>query len=199
MQMPQPKGASRGLIVIISGPSGSGKTTICSQLLKDLDMVWSISVTTREPRPNEKSGVDYTFLSEEAFEQWVARNKLVEHAQVFGHWYGTPREPLERALREGMLYLMEVDVVGGESVRRAFPDDCVYIFVKPLSFAVLKERFECRRADTPEQIARGLKRFKEEMQHADRYDWEVVNDDLTEAVEEVKKLIRQTQERRGAQ
>jgi guanylate kinase len=142
--------------------------------------------------------VDYIFVDKEVFAQWVKQDKLVEYAEVFGHWYGSPREPLERALQEGKLYLMEVDVEGGESVRRAYPDDSVSIFVRPPTSQLLKERLEHRETDTPAQIAQRLERVAKEMQYMDRYDWQVVNDDLSRAVVEVKKLIRQTQERRSA-
>lgn len=198
MQASPSEGTGKGLIVVISGPSGSGKSTICRQLLKDPGMVWSISVTTRQPRRNERPGVDYHFLTEDQFKAHVERGELVEHTHIFGNWYGTLRQPLEEALREGKLYLMEVDVQGGENVMRAFPRDVLSIFVNPPSLEVLRERLYKRGTDSEAQLSARLRRAEEERRHAHRYHRVVVNDNLDEVVREVRQIIHQTRERKGA-
>jgi len=175
-------------IVVISGPSGSGKSTICRALAGQPDVWLSVSATTRPPRPGETDGRDYHFLSREAFEEGIAAGRFVEHAEVFGHFYGTPREPLEEARSAGRWPLLDVDVQGAMQVRRVYPHAAL-IFIVPPSSEVLAERLRGRGTDTPEVVERRLAAAEKEMAYSKQYHHVVVNDDLDQAVARVREIL----------
>jgi guanylate kinase len=188
----EPKPSKRGLLVVISSPSGGGKTTVVRRLLEKGggEFTRSVSATTRAPRPGEVNGRDYYFLSEEEFRQRIAKGDFVEFAEVHGHLYGTLREQIERELRGGKVILLAIDVQGGLSIRRAFPEDSLLIFLAPPSLEVLEQRLRGRGTDAEEEIRRRLARVPMEMEMASHYDRLVVNDVVERAAEEILQAIR---------
>jgi len=180
----------RGKVVVISGPSGSGKTTVCNRLLSDPNLRLSVSATTRAARRGEKDGVDYVFVSRADFLARAKRGQFAEHAEYNGNLYGTPREPLERALGEGRTVLVEIDVQGAAQVRKLYPDG-IYIFLDAPGGDVAKERLERRNTESADERHRRLEAAEHE-RAATRglFDHSVVNDDLDETVEEVRNIIR---------
>ncbi|MDR1732027.1 MAG: guanylate kinase [Synergistaceae bacterium] len=185
----QIKRESRGRLFVLAGPSGAGKGTLRSRALADVEgWVYSISCTTRAPRGGERDGVEYRFLSREAFEEKVERNLFLEYALVHGNFYGTLREDVQRDLDAGRDVLLEIDVQGAKQVRKLIPD-CVLIFISPPSLSVLSERLRKRGTDSEEQIALRLSNAKEEMKYASFCDHVVVNDELDAATEELRRII----------
>lgn len=184
-------GASRhGKVVVISGPSGSGKTTVCNRLLSDPNLRLSVSATTRAPRRGEKDGVDYLFVSREEFLARAKRGEFAENAEYNGNLYGTPREPLERALAEGRTVLVEIDVQGAAQLRKTYPGG-IYIFLDAPGGDVVKKRLEQRNTESADERSRRLEAAERERSTTlGLFDYKVVNDDLEEAVEKVRNIIR---------
>ncbi|HHT9131062.1 MAG TPA: guanylate kinase [Candidatus Tripitaka californicus] len=178
--------SSRGRLLIISGPSGSGKTSICGELEKDPGVRKSISVTTRPPRPQEQEGRDYYFVSEEEFKKRIERGEFVEYASYSGHLYGTLLEPLEKAIKEGIIYLLEIDVQGAQQVLKKFPE-AISIFILPPHEEELAMRIKGRNLQ-PDLQGR-LAIAKEEIKFANKYRYQVVNDTLEKAVEEIRQIL----------
>lgn len=171
----------RGNIFIISAASGTGKTTLVSRLVqKHDDIRVSISHTTRAPRDGEKHGEHYYFVSTEQFMNLVGQGAFLEHAEVFGNFYGTSMVGVENLCREGFDVILEIDVQGASQVRRALPD-ALSIFILPPSLDTLKQRLHSRQTDSEEVIARRLAEAEEEIRHAFAFDYVVVNEDLIEA------------------
>ena len=191
--------AARGCLIVISGPSGAGKTSICKALLEGLlDTVWSVSVTTRPPRHGEVNGDSYQFVSRKEFEAKEAAGELLESAEYVGQRYGTPRQPVEKALAAGRNVVMEIDVQGGMQVAEKMPES-VRIFVLPPNMASLRARLEGRRTEAAEQLAKRLAEADGEIaiaRDSGCYSHFVVNDVLEMTVEQVKRIIEQ--ERRQA-
>ncbi|MBI3322190.1 MAG: guanylate kinase [Candidatus Omnitrophica bacterium] len=179
-----------GRLVILSAPSGSGKTTVLGELIKrDRLCARSVSATTRPPRPGEVEGRDYHFLSRERFRRMRASAGFLEHAAILGHWYGTPRAPVERAIRAGRDVLLGIDVQGARALRHGkLP--LVTIFLLPPSLGVLSRRLRGRGTETPAQIRARLRLARREMKEVRRYDYAVVNDRLEEAVKSVLAILR---------
>jgi len=182
----------RGLLVVLSGPSGVGKTTIVHELLRRFDGEFSISATTRSAGPGERNGVDYWFIDPPTFQDWIGQDRFLEHAQVFGrHWYGTPAEPVDRAVKEGRLAVLDIDVQGAESVRRKRPG-MFGIFILPPNDEELLRRLRGRGRDDEEAIQRRFTEARREIERArtkGTYDAFVVNDDLPATVEQVASLV----------
>lgn len=176
-----------GRMLVVSGPSGSGKSTICKRLLQDPRVVFSVSATTRKPRPGEVDGRDYHFLSADEFRARIAKGAFIEHAEVFGNLYGTLREPMEAAKARGQVYLLEIDVQGANQLR-ALGEEGVYIFIAPPDFEELKRRLSGRGTESPEVLQRRLHKAEDELRERHRYDHVVVNDELERAVAEVRRL-----------
>ena len=175
-------------LVVISGPSGSGKSSVCRALNTHPDVVFSVSSTTRPMRDAERDGVDYNFVTPEQFEQRVRRGAFLEHASYSGNRYGTERAQMERALADGKVFLLEIEVQGTRNLR----DDGVeatYVFVVPPSMAELRRRLVARGTDSPEEIARRMKIAEREMKAVDLYDHVVVNEDLDRAIASVRAII----------
>ncbi|MCE2504660.1 MAG: guanylate kinase [Chlorobi bacterium] len=184
-----------GTIVVISAPSGGGKTTIAHRLLEqNVDWKFSVSATTRLRREDEKHGVDYYFLTSGEFEQRVDNGELVEWEEIFGSCYGTLKDEVDRLLSDPSVrrIIFDIDVKGALSVRKAFPDDALLIFIAPPSVGKLRLRLSRRDTESAESLERRMKRAKIEMQLSDQFDCVIVNDDLDRAVAEVEAFIAST-------
>ena len=178
---------ARGTLLVVSGPSGSGKSTICKRLMDDGRVEFSVSATTRAPRAGEVDGREYHFMDKERFRAEIARGAFIEWAEVHGNLYGTPREPMERALAAGKVFLVEIDVQGGAQLKTlGLPG--VYVFIAPPDLACLRERLERRGTDARDVIERRMARAAEEMRARERYDHVLVNDDLERTVRDVRRL-----------
>jgi guanylate kinase len=175
-------------MVVISGPSGSGKSTICRKLLEDPRVVFSVSATTRKKREGEVDGRDYVFLSREDFRRHVEHGDFIEHAEVYGNMYGTLREPMQRALAAGKVFLLEIDVQGANQLR-ALGEPGTYLFIAPPDFEELRRRLAGRGSETPEMLERRLHKAEDEWRERVKYDHVVVNDDVGRAVGEIRKIL----------
>ncbi len=180
-------GTRRGLLVVISGPSGSGKSTICRRLREDGRVVFSVSATTRAQRPGEVDGKDYHFVDKERFRRHIEAGDFIEWAEVHGNLYGTLREPMQAALAEGRVYLVEIDVQGGAQLK-ALEIPGEYVFIAPPDLETLERRLVKRGTDAPEVIERRLRKAREEMGAVEKYDHVIVNDDLEQAVRRVRRI-----------
>ena len=190
---------TKPLFIVISAPSGCGKTTLIDMLLQEYsDIVYSISCTTRAPRGEEEDGVDYHFKTVERFEELIAEDAFIEHARVHGNYYGTLREPIESALREGNSAILDIDVQGAAKVReyvRALPDSdpmkagYVDIFILPPSMEELRSRLVGRGTDSPEAVEKRLENAEGEIARAGEYMFRVTNDDLGMAYRRLCDLI----------
>ena len=179
----------KGLLIVVSGASGTGKGTVCKKILADLpEVAYSISATTRKPRPGEIDGKEYYFLSVEEFKAWIAEEKFLEYAEVYGNFYGTPLNKIEERLNRGEDILLEIDVQGALNVKRKCPDG-VYIFLLPPSLEELKSRIEGRGTENPESLARRLKNAVAEIKIGLEYDYAVVNDTIDNAAEQIKAIL----------
>ena len=178
----------RGLLIVISGASGTGKGTVCKKLLADTPIVYSISATTRKPRQGEVDGREYYFLSVDEFKQWIADEKFLEYAEVYGNFYGTPLNKINEQLNRGEDVLLEIDVQGALNVKKKCPDG-VYIFLLPPSLAELRRRIEGRGTETPESLSRRMKNAVAEIQIGREYDYVVVNDTVDNAAAQIKAIL----------
>jgi guanylate kinase len=180
----------RGLCLILSSPSGAGKTTLARLLLSsDETLRHSVSVTTRAPRPREKEGVDYYFVSRNQFEELRSNNNLLEWAEVFGNLYGTPAGPVKAALAEGQDIVFDVDWQGAASIAALLPDDTVRVFILPPSAVELSRRIHARASDSAHQIETRLKAAAVEMAHWTEYDYVLVNRDIDECLAALKAVL----------
>ena len=184
------KKTKQGRILILSGPSGSGKGTIVKELLRRRPerTVLSVSATTRAPRKEDKEGFTYYFLTREEFDKLVSSGGMLEYTEYCGNCYGTPRAPVEKAAKKGMDVILEIEVQGGGNVKKVCPQAHM-IFVMPPSAEELKRRLEGRGSETEESIRRRLQTAVGEMDHAADYDYILINDDLTAAVDELERAI----------
>jgi guanylate kinase len=184
----------RGLLIVISGPSGVGKDTLIKRLLDlDRNLRYSVSCTTRAPRPNEVDGVDYTFVSRERFQQLVDEGAFLEYASYNGNLYGTLAERVERARADGHDIVLKIEVQGAEQVRKRVPD-AILIFVVPPSVDELVRRQVKRNTETTQDMTARREIATREMEYSSRYDHVVVNDELEHAVAEVLRIIQQARE-----
>ncbi len=177
-----------GKIVIISGPSGSGKTTVCKLLVQNRHVKKSVSVTTRPPRHNEKNGESYYFVSTAEFEEMIQRNELAEYATYCGYYYGTPITALQEALRNEILYLLEIEVQGALQIKEKFPE-AISIFLLPPDKNTLGHRLIQRNTNKEEDMALRLKTAEKELEYKDKYDYRVVNDDLEVTINAIRKIL----------
>ncbi|MGD1044918.1 MAG: guanylate kinase [Bacteroidota bacterium] len=180
-----------GKLIVIAAPSGCGKTTIAKAILeKHSAIFFSISATTRPIRNGEINGKDYFFLTKAEFEERIRIGDLVEWEEIYGNYYGTLKCEINRALQQGHMMLFDVDVKGALSIRRHFPNDSILIFIKPPSFEVLKKRLENRNTENLETLKRRLERVPMEMEQGQQFDFQVVNDDLQKAINEVDEIVQ---------
>jgi guanylate kinase len=182
--------ARRGIMLVVSSPSGAGKTTLTRNLLEQEDNVeLSVSVTTRARRPSEIDGVHYRFITQRQFERMRESDELLESAEVHGHCYGTPREPVEAALAAGRDVLFDIDWQGTQQLYRQMRDDVVSVFVLPPSAEELKARLERRAEDSAEVIARRLRNAADEIPHWTEYDYVLVNRDLDKSFARLRAVL----------
>jgi len=183
--------SKRGKVVIVSGPSGVGKSTICKEIVKRLNYVYlSISVTTRPKSEAEVDGQDYWFISEQEFQERLDKGLFLEHAKVFGHLYGTPKDKVDEALQDGKVVILEIDVQGARQAKAFFPD-AVMIFILPPSAKVLAERMDNRGREATEVAEQRLDEAGSEIAAAwQYYEHMVINEDLQQAVKECMQIIQ---------
>ena len=181
--------ARKGMLLVISGPSGAGKGTLYNRVLAaDPTITFSVSYTTRGPRPGEVDGKDYCFVTEEQFRQMLDRDGFLEHADVHGHLYGTPRQPALDALEAGRSVMLDIDPQGALQVMEKMPD-CVSVFILPPSFAELRRRLTGRGTEKPEEIERRLRNARGEVKLMGKYQYLVVNDDLEVAYRTLQGIV----------
>jgi guanylate kinase len=186
-----PRSQRRGLLLILSSPSGAGKSTL-SRMLMDWDptMRFSISATTRKPRPGEEDGREYYFLSKDAFLSYVRDGEMLEHAEVFGNHYGSPKAPVVQALEAGQDMLFDVDWQGAQQiVNSSLGRDVVSIFILPPSIAELDRRLRSRGQDSNEVIAGRMAKSRDEISHWAEYDYVLVNEDLEQTFDRLKSIL----------
>jgi guanylate kinase len=180
----------RGTLFVVSAPSGAGKTTLCREArLRVPGLAYSVSCTTRAPRPGEVDGSDFRFVSREAFLRMRERGELAEWASVHGNLYGTPARPLETALQDGRDVLLDIDTQGATQLRRRY-SEAVLVFVVAPSMAELEQRLRERRSDADQDIARRLARARDEIALWKQYDYLIVNRDVKEAIDQLMAVIQ---------
>ena len=184
----------KGLMIVVSGPAGSGKGTVNALLLSRDNFVYSVSATTRAPRPGEVDGVNYHFLTREDFMRRIEAGDMLEYTEYCGNFYGTPRKEAEEVLESGKNLILEIEVEGAFNVKAQYPD-AVLILLLPPSFAVQEQRLRDRGTETEEKILARLARTREEVALADRYDYIVYNHDgkSEEAADEILSIVRAEQ------
>jgi guanylate kinase len=177
-------------VIVVSGPSGVGKSTICREVIRRLqDVQQSVSMTTRSPGPGEKNGRDYWFVTQEEFRRRIAEGLLLEYAEVFGNWYGTPKDKVDEALEAGRSVVLAIDVQGGRQIKAIYPD-AVMIFILPPDEKTLAERLGKRARDSAETAEKRLNGARQEIAAAKQYyDKMVINEDLARAIDEVIRII----------
>lgn len=186
------KNMKKGLLIVMSGPSGVGKGVLREKFINDerLNLVFSISMTTRAPRGNEKNGQDYFFVDEETFLAEVEKGNLLEHAKFVDNYYGTPKNYVEKLRSEGKNVFIEIEVNGAKQLMdKLRGPDAFSIFILPPSIEVLEERIRGRKTESEEKIQKRLERAKLEISRSNEYDYRVVNDDLDKAADEIKAII----------
>ena len=190
----------RGLLLVMSSPSGAGKTTLSRRLLAADPMItMSVSVTTRAPRPGEVNGRDYHFITHEEFGRLRDRGDLLEYAEVFGNFYGTPRRPVTEALQAGRDVLFDIDWQGTQQLGAAMQDDVVRIFILPPSAEELRERLIGRAQDSASTVAKRMAKAADEISHWPEYDYVIVNDDIGKASVEIEAILTAERLRRRRQ
>jgi len=190
----------RGLMLVLSSPSGAGKTTLSRKLLaSDPSVAMSISTTTRQARSGEEEGKDYFFVSPSMFTQMAEGGAFLEHALVFGHHYGTPKEPVQLALAKGHDVLFDIDWQGTQQLRQQAGDDLVSIFVLPPSHDELERRLRARAQDAEDVVQARMAKANNEISHWAEYDYVVINDDLDSTLQKIRTILDAERMKRGRQ
>jgi len=190
----------RGLLLILSSPSGAGKSTLSRRLMAwDQDLSFSVSATTRSPRCGEVDGREYYFKTRAEFQAMVKDGQMLEHAEVFGNFYGSPRGPVEDAMTQGRDTLFDIDWQGGQQIKQAMRGDVVSIFILPPSIAELESRLRGRAQDSEQVIAQRMAKSQAEISHWMEYDYVIVNRDLDTAFGELVTILQAERLRRDRQ
>jgi guanylate kinase len=180
----------RGLMYVLSSPSGAGKTTVTRALLKDNeDLIISISATTRPRRPGEVHGQDYYFVEIPEFNKMVDNGEMLEYAKVFGHYYGTPKKPVDEALATGKDVVFDIDWQGTQQLSEIARDDLVTVFILPPSCSELERRLRARGRDTEEDIRHRMAKASDEMTHYLEYDYVLINHDIDDTIREAQLIL----------
>lgn len=184
---------NKGMLLVLSGPSGSGKDTVIAELMKlGLNMIQSVSMTTRTAREGETDGVDYLFVDSDYFTAAIENGKMLEYAKYGVNYYGTPKEPVDNWLSEGKTVILKIDVQGCESIKKIYPD-ALTVFITPPNMTVLEKRLRRRGTDTDEDIERRLKIAENELSKIPLYDYVVINDELETAVDDIHTILKAEQ------
>ncbi len=180
----------KGLLIVVSGPAGSGKGTVNAHLLKDEGFAFSVSATTRAPRPGEVDGINYRFITREDFISRIDNGGMLEYTEYCGNFYGTPKKEAEEVLATGKNLILEIEVEGAENIKKKFPD-AILVLLLPPSHAVQEARLRSRGTETEEKIRERLARAREEIYHASSYDYVVYNHDGRdkEAAEQIAAIV----------
>lgn len=184
-----PESPSLGKLIVLTGPSGVGKGTLMQKLLQlHPELYYSVSATTRSPRPGEINGQNYYFITRSQFEKLVAQGEFLEWAEFAGNYYGTPRAAVLEQIHSGKLVILEIELEGARQIRTSYPN-ALSIFILPPSFAELEKRIRGRGQDSQEAIARRLNRAQEEIQAADEFDIQIINDDFETALNQIEAVL----------
>ena len=179
----------RGVLLVVSSPSGAGKSTLCNRLREEFpNLEFSISHTTRKPRPGETHGVEYYFEDPQTFQEMIATDEFAEYAMVHGNMYGTSAAKVNEALEQGRDLLFDIDYQGGRNLRAKFPKDVVLVFIMPPSIQELERRLQGRGTDAPDVIAKRVRVARSELAHYDEYDYLVMNDNLQRAYDALRAI-----------
>lgn len=179
-----------GLLIVVSGPSGAGKDTICNKVIEDSDNIWlSISMTSRNPRGNEKEGKNYFFVTKEEFEQKIKDGKLLEYTNYNGNYYGTPKDKLEDYLNRGIDVILVLDINGAINIKKLVPS-ALFIFIMPPDMETLKKRLIARKTESKEKVIARFTEAYNEINSYNKYNYVVVNDKIESAVSKVKAIIQ---------
>lgn len=180
---------SKGMLIVVSGPSGCGKGTVLAEILKSDRIFYSVSATTRSPRPGETDGVNYYFLTKEKFEKLIDEDGMLEYASYCGNYYGTPKKPVEDMLEQGKHVILEIEVQGAMKVMEKCPE-AVFVFILPPSLKELERRLNKRGTEAEDVIKKRLSEAAGEISQAHKYDYAVINGELEKAVDDLKAIIR---------
>lgn len=181
---------NKGLLIVVSGPSGAGKDTICQKLKKENSNIWmSVSMTTRKPRPLEKDGVDYFFVSSEEFENKINDNTFLEYASYNDNYYGTPKDKVEEKLNEGKDVILVIDINGAINIKKIIPS-ALFIFIMPPDMETLKNRLIGRKTESKDKVVQRFITAYNEVNNYKKYNYVVVNDKVEDAVNKVKSIIQ---------
>lgn len=181
---------NKGLLIVVSGPSGAGKDTICQKLIKENSNIWmSVSMTTRKPRPLEKDGVDYFFVSSEEFENKIKGNTFLEYAFYNDNYYGTPKDKVEEKLNEGKDVILVIDINGAINIKKIIPS-ALFIFIMPPDMETLKNRLIGRKTESKDKVVQRFITAYNEVNNYKKYNYVVVNDKVEDAVNKVKSIIQ---------
>lgn len=181
---------NKGLLIVVSGPSGAGKDTICQKLIKENSNIWmSVSMTTRKPRPLEKDGVDYFFVSSEEFENKIKGNTFLEYASYNDNYYGTPKDKVEEKLNEGKDVILVIDINGAVNIKKIIPS-ALFIFIMPPDMETLKNRLIGRKTESKDKVVQRFITAYNEVNNYKKYNYVVVNDKVEDAVNKVKSIIQ---------
>lgn len=181
---------NKGLLIVVSGPSGAGKDTICQKLIKENSNIWmSVSMTTRKPRPLEKDGIDYFFVSSEEFENKINDNTFLEYASYNDNYYGTPKDKVEEKLNEGKDVILVIDINGAINIKKIIPS-ALFIFIMPPDMETLKNRLIGRKTESKDKVVKRFITAYNEVNNYKKYNYVVVNDKVEDAVNKVKSIIQ---------
>ena len=181
---------NKGLLIVVSGPSGAGKDTICHKLIKENSNIWmSVSMTTRKPRPLEKEGVDYFFVSSEDFLNKIKDNTFLEYASYNDNYYGTPKDKVEEKLNEGKDVILVIDINGAINIKKIIPS-ALFIFIMPPDMETLKNRIIGRKTESKDKVVQRFITAYNEVNNYKKYNYVVVNDKVEDAVNKVKSIIQ---------
>ncbi len=180
---------NKGKLIVLTGPSGVGKGTLLKSLIaRHPQLYLSVSMTTRQPRLGEVEGRDYYFTTVAKFQQMIAAGQFLEWAEYAGNFYGTPKQPVLEAIEQGKTVVLEIELQGARQIANNFPE-ALRIFILPPSIATLEQRIRARDLDDPAAIAKRLERAKQELAAVSEFDWQIVNDDLGEALQKIETAI----------
>ncbi len=190
--------SNRGMILVISGPSGTGKGTILEQAAKlNGNLRYSISATTRKPRPGEIPDVSYFYKTREEFDAMIASGEILEWDEFCCNRYGTPKTPLAKAIENGTDVIMDITVPGAMAVKKAFPEDSVTVFILPPSLEELERRLRGRNTETEEEISRRLGKASDEMEQQDAFQYKLVNDNIESAANRLLEILSEAKQKRA--